>query len=484
MTAIEFDNSYARLPERFYERVSPEPVRDPKLIRVNRTLAERLGLRLADDEGALARIFSGNDPLPGGESLALAYAGHQFGYFVPQLGDGRAVLLGEVVAPDGARFDIQLKGSGRTRFSRGGDGRAPLGPVIREYAVSEAMHGLGIPTSRGLAMVATGEPVFRERDLPGGVITRVASSHIRVGTFEYFAARGDTESLRLLADHVIDRHYPECRDADDPCAALFESVARAVAALVARWMGVGFIHGVMNTDNTAVSGETIDYGPCAFLDRYDPATVFSSIDTQGRYAFDNQPNIAQWNLSSLGGCLLPLLAGGEDAARERAESVLAGFPGEFAGQFHRIMARKIGIEAGGEADFALARDLLRLMHKHRADFTLAFRRLAVDEEAFAALFEDRGDVDAWLYGWRARLRERDISPQAARAIMRAANPARIPRNHRLEQAIRAAEDQGDFAPTHRLIEALADPYEDRPEFAEYELPPEPGEVVRQTFCGT
>jgi len=484
MIAIAFDNSYARLPERFYERVTPVPVRDPKLIRLNRALADRLGLRLPDDPDALARLFSGNDPLPGGAPLAQAYAGHQFGHFVPQLGDGRAVLLGEVVAPDGARFDIQLKGSGRTRFSRGGDGRSPLGPVIREYVVSEAMHAMGIPTSRALAMVATGEAVRRERDLPGGVLTRVASSHIRIGTFEYFAARGDTDSLRLLADHVIDRHYPACREAADPYGAFFEAVARAVAGLVAQWMGVGFIHGVMNTDNTAVTGETIDYGPCAFLDRYDPAAVFSSIDSQGRYAFDNQPNIAQWNLSSLGGCLLPLMQGGEAAARERAEAVLAGFPDEFSEQFHRIMARKIGIEAGDAADYAVVRDLLRLMHQNRVDFTLAFRRLAGDEAGLSELFGDREGVAAWLDGWRARLHERGVSLEAARSVMRTANPARIPRNHRLEQAIRAAEDQDDFAPAQRLIEALADPFEDRPEFAEYELPPEPGEVVSQTFCGT
>lgn len=495
MTAIPFDNSYARLPEQFHERIQPAPVRAPELIRFNRPLAARLGLDLPDDGPALARLFSGNEPIEGAQPLAQAYAGHQFGYFVPQLGDGRAALLGEVVAPDGKRFDIQLKGSGRTRFSRGGDGRSPLGAVIREYVVSEAMHGLGVPSSRALAMVATGETVRRERDLPGGVLTRVASSHIRVGTFEYFAARGDAASQRLLADHVIDRHYPGCRAASDPYAELFRRVILAVADLTARWMGVGFIHGVMNTDNTSVAGETLDFGPCAFLDGYDPSAVFSSIDGQGRYAFDNQPAVAQWNLSSLGGCLAPLLAGGPDgdsndtgeAGREAAEAILAEFPDAFARRFHAVMARKIGIEDGDAADFAVVRELLRLMRGSGADFTVAFRELARWREGgvpFAALVGDGPAASGWIETWRARLAARNVSPERAAATMLAANPARIPRNHQVERAIRAAEDAGDFAPANRLAEALADPYVDRPEFIEYEAPPEPHEMVRQTFCGT
>jgi uncharacterized protein YdiU (UPF0061 family) len=484
MTMMPFDNTYARLPEGFYERVVPVPVRAPRLIRFNRPLAVRLGLDLPDDEAALARLFSGNELPEGATPLALAYAGHQFGFFVPQLGDGRAVLLGEVVAPDGQRFDIQLKGSGPTRFSRGGDGRSPLGPVIREYVVSEAMHALGIPSSRALALVATGEVVQRDRPLPGGVFTRVAASHIRIGTFEYFAARGDTESLRLLADHVIDRHYPQCREADDPYVELLARVVGNVAGLVARWMGVGFIHGVMNTDNTSVAGETIDFGPCAFMDAYDPSAVFSSIDHQGRYAFDNQPEIARWNLSSLGGCLLPLMGGGEELARERAEGVLADFTGEFETRLRQVMACKIGLESGTMEDFTLVRELLGLMRRDRVDFTLAFRRLGSDSAGFAALFGHRRAVDDWLDGWRARLREQGVDSVRAASLMGAANPAYIPRNHRVEQAIRAAEDQGDFEPTHRLIEALAHPYDERPQSAEYMNPPELHEVVSQTFCGT
>jgi len=495
MTAIPFDNSYARLPEQFHERIKPAPVCAPELIRFNRPLAVRLGLDLPDDGPTLARLFSGNEPIEGAQPLAQAYAGHQFGYFVPQLGDGRAVLLGEVVAPDGKRFDIQLKGSGRTRFSRGGDGRSPLGPVIREYVVSEAMHALGVPSSRALAMVATGETVRRERDLPGGVLTRVASSHIRVGTFEYFAARGDAASLRLLADHVIDRHYPECRVAADSYAELFRRVTLAVADLTARWMGVGFIHGVMNTDNTSVAGETIDFGPCAFLDGYDPSAVFSSIDGQGRYAYDNQPAVAQWNLSSQGGCLAPLMAGGQDgspndtgeAGREAAEAILAEFPDAFARRFHAVMARKIGIEDGDAADYAVVRELLRLMRDSSADFTVAFRELARwrDQGApFAALVGAGSAATGWIETWRAHLQERGISREQAGRTMLAANPARIPRNHQVERAIRAAEDEGDFAPANRLVEAMADPYADRPEFIGYEIPPEANEVVRQTFCGT
>ncbi|WP_419785581.1 protein adenylyltransferase SelO [Pseudodesulfovibrio sp.] len=489
MTAIPFDNTYARLPEQFYERIDPVPVLAPRLIRLNLALADRLGLRFPEDEAVLADMFSGNKPIEGAEPLAQAYAGHQFGHFVPQLGDGRAVLLGEVGAPDGQRFDIQLKGSGRTRFSRGGDGRSPLGPVIREYVVSEAMHALGIPSSRALAMVATGETVHRENELPGGVLTRVAASHIRVGTFEYFAARGDTASLRLLADYVIDRHYPVCRDAADPYAELFRQIADRVAGLVAQWMGVGFIHGVMNTDNTSVAGETIDFGPCAFMDVYSPSTVFSSIDGQGRYAYENQSAIAQWNLSSLGGCLAPLMANGAEgeAGRETAEAVLAEFPAIFARHLHKTMSRKIGIENGNAADYAVVRDLLRRLHEQEVDFTVAFRELArwrQDGASFLALFTEAAEMPDWVGFWRAHLGGLGIDFEDALIAMRAANPARIPRNHRLEQAIRAAEDHGDFAPAHQLIKALSAPYEDLPEFTEYEIPPEPSEVVHRTFCGT
>ncbi|EGB15883.1 protein of unknown function UPF0061 [Pseudodesulfovibrio mercurii] len=480
---MRFLNTYAHLPAPFFQRIDPEPVAAPTLIRLNRPLAERMELDLPGDEADLAAVFTGNRILPGAEPVAQAYAGHQFGQFVPQLGDGRAHLLGEVVNAAGERFDIQFKGSGRTRFSRGGDGRAPLGPVIREYVVSEAMHALGVPTTRALAMAATGQPVFREDELPGAVITRVASGFVRVGTFEYFAARRMEPELRLLADHVIERNHPEARQAANPYQALFESVCAAQAELMARWLCLGFVHGVMNTDNTAVSGETIDYGPCAFLDRYDPDAVFSSIDQFGRYAFNRQPNIITWNLACLGGCLLPLLDPDETRAREIGETVLDGFIPAFTGHYRRELCRKIGLP-GDDESFGLARRLLELMRTGRTDFTNTFRSLA-DAQAAPATFTApfaTPDIAAWLNDWLRRLTDTG-SADTARAVMRAANPAFIPRNHRIEQAIRAAVT-GDFAPTHRLIDVLARPFDDQPENNAYATPPRPEERVTQTFCGT
>ncbi|OIQ49469.1 hypothetical protein BerOc1_01394 [Pseudodesulfovibrio hydrargyri] len=481
---MRFINTYARLPESFFERIDPETVAAPALIRLNRDLAARLELDLPGDRTELAEIFTGNRLLPGSEPIAQAYAGHQFGQFVPQLGDGRAHLLGEVENAAGERFDIQLKGSGRTRFSRGGDGRAPLGPVIREYVVSEAMHALGVPTTRALAMAATGRPVFREAELPGAVITRVASGFVRVGTFEYFAARRMEDELRLLADHVIERNHPAARKADNPYLALFEAVCAAQARLMAQWLCLGFVHGVMNTDNTAVSGETIDYGPCAFLDHYDPAMVFSSIDHAGRYAFNQQPTVMAWNLACLGGCLLPLLGPDEATARKTGEAVLERFIPAFTEHYRRGLCRKIGLPADDDS-FSLARRLLDLMRDARADFTNTFRALCGAQEApaaFTGLFAATGEIAAWLDDWLARL-DRTGSADAARETMRAANPAFIPRNHRIEAAIRAAED-GDFAPANRLIEVLERPFEDQPEHAEYAAPPLPGERVTHTFCGT
>jgi uncharacterized protein YdiU (UPF0061 family) len=477
-------NTYARLPETFFERIDPEPVAAPALIRLNRPLAARLELDLPESDADLAAIFTGNRLLPGSEPIAQAYAGHQFGQFVPQLGDGRAHLLGEAANAAGERFDIQLKGSGRTRFSRGGDGRAPLGPVIREYVVSEAMHALGVPTTRALAMAATGQPVFREDELPGAVITRAASGFVRVGTFEYFAARKMEDELRLLADHVIERNHPQAREADAPYAALFQAVCEAQAELVARWLCLGFVHGVMNTDNTAVSGETIDYGPCAFLDRYDPAAVFSSIDHAGRYAFNRQPTVMAWNLACLGGCLLPLLDPDETKARETGEAVLDGFIPAFTDHYRRGLCRKLGLP-GDDESFSLARRLLQLMHRSRTDFTNTFRALCDAQAApapFTALFATAGEITPWLNDWLARL---DLAgtADAARETMRAANPAFIPRNHRIEEAIRAATS-GDFAPAHRLIDVLARPFDDQPENSGYAAPPRPEERVTQTFCGT
>jgi serine/tyrosine/threonine adenylyltransferase len=392
---IPFDNLYARLPDRFYVRLDPTPVAAPKLVRVNAALAETLGidpLELARPEGVA--VLAGNAVAPGSEPMALAYAGHQFGHFVPQLGDGRANLLGEVVGRDGVRRDIQLKGSGPTPFSRRGDGRAALGPVLREYLISEAMAALGVPTTRTLAAVTTGETVWRETPLPGAVLTRVAASHIRVGTFQYFASRGDVEGVRVLADHAIARHYPEAAGASDPYRALLEGVVARQADLVAQWLLIGFIHGVMNTDNCSIAGETIDYGPCAFMDGYDPGAVFSSIDHQGRYAYGNQPRIALWNLTRLAECLLPLLDGNEEAAKE----ALAGFAPRFHAAYLGGLRRKIGLLTEREGDDNLTQDLLALMAADGADFTLTFRGLcdaADGDGSVRALFKDGAAFDAW-----------------------------------------------------------------------------------------
>jgi serine/tyrosine/threonine adenylyltransferase len=483
---IAFDNSYARLPERFYARVSPTPVAHPRLVKLNRGLARGLGFdadALETPEGAA--IFAGNLVPEGAEPIAQAYAGHQFGSFVPQLGDGRAVLLGEVIDREGMHRDIQLKGSGRTPFSRRGDGRAAVGPVLREYLVSEAMAAMGIPTTRALAAATTGEPVYRETVLPGAVVTRVAASHIRVGTFQYFAARQDAEAIRLLADHVVDRHYSEARRAEQPYLALFEAVVGRQAELVAAWMGVGFIHGVMNTDNMSIAGETIDYGPCAFIDTYHPATVFSSIDQTGRYAFANQPGIAQWNLARLAECLLPLLAEDTDAAIEAAQQVLAGFGSRFEVALNARLGRKLGLAQVRDGDVELIRDMLALMAENAADWTLTFRRLAdaaegKGDEPVRSLFIDPTAFDAWAVRWRDRL----AGETGAAERMRAASPAFIPRNHRVEAVIRAAVEGEDFAPFEEMLEVVTRPYKEQPGKERFAEPPEEHERVLQTFCGT
>ena len=484
-------SSYARLPAHFFVRLTPVPVTEPHLIRVNRPLAAELGLDLGSlDSDALAAIFSGNVIPEGAEPIAMAYAGHQFGHFVPQLGDGRAILLAETHDLAGHRRDIQLKGSGRTPFSRGADGRAALGPVLREYLVSEAMHALGIPTTRALAAVTTGEAVVREGMVPGAVLTRVAASHVRVGTFQYFAARANTDAVRCLADYVIDRHYPKARGTGEPYLALLQGVAERQALLVARWMQVGFIHGVMNTDNMAVSGETIDYGPCAFMDAYDPGTVFSSIDHSGRYAYANQPLAAQWNLARFAETLLPLLDALPERALERASEVIASFLTHYADHWFSGMRRKLGLinEQAGDRD--LVQSLLDIMHAQQADFTNTFRALnaaathpAADARA-RRLFTDGAAFDAWAVTWRSRLNTENQSSNERAQSMRGANPAYIPRNHRVEQVIRAAVDHGDFAPFGELLEVLERPYDERDAFAVYALPPGPGERVLQTFCGT
>jgi len=482
------------LPEHFFARLNPTPVAAPRLVKVNVRLARELGLdadALASEQGV--EILAGNRVAEGAEPVALAYAGHQFGYFVPQLGDGRANLLGEVVGRDGARYDIQLKGSGRTPFSRGGDGRAALGPVLREYIVSEAIAALGVPTTRALAAVTTGEWVLRETSLPGAVLTRVAASHLRVGTFQYFAARGDTDSLRTLADYAIARHYPEAAQAAQPCRALLDGVVGKQAQLIAQWMLLGFVHGVMNTDNTSISGETIDYGPCAFMEAYGPATVFSSIDHGGRYAYGNQPSAALWNLARLAEALLSILAqetGSEEAALAAANEALSAFEPQYQAARMAGLRRKLGLCTEREGDVALAEDLLQRMATNRADFTLTFRRLcdaAASPEADAGvrrLFADPGAYDGWAAGWRRRLDEEPKDVQARSALMRSVNPAVIPRNHLVEAALDAASRRQNFQPFEELLDAVSRPYEERPELERLTIPARPEEAVLQTFCGT
>ena len=489
--SFHFDNSYTRLPDHFYARLAPTKVAAPALVRVNTALAASLGLdpaMLASPAGVA--MLAGNLVPDGAASVALAYAGHQFGHFTPQLGDGRAILLGEVVGRDGARRDIQLKGAGRTPFSRGGDGRAALGPVLREYLVSEAMAALGVPTTRALAAVTTGEAVRRETMLPGAVLTRVAASHIRVGTFQYFAARGDVEAVRALADYAIARHDPDAAAAEHPYRAFLEGVVARQAELVARWLLVGFIHGVMNTDNMTISGETIDYGPCAFMDAYDPATVFSSIDRNARYAYANQPRIASWNLTRLAETLLALLAADENAAVEIARDTLAGFGPAFEAAYVGGLRRKLGLATAREEDPALARDLLKAMAENQADFTLTFRHLcdaALGPEGDSSvrdLFTDRAAYDTWATRWRARLAAEDIAPDARRTAMRAENPAFIPRNHLVEEALAAAVENGDFTPFEKLLQVLARPFDEQPGYEHYTQPPPSSDTAYRTFCGT
>ena len=464
-----FDNSYAALPEGFFSRINPTPVANPRLLAFNESLASSLGLEFATKDD-LAFVLGGNELPVGADPLAQLYAGHQFGSYNPQLGDGRAILLGEVVDRSGKRRDIQLKGSGRTPYSRGGDGRAWLGPVLREYVVSEAMHALGIPTTRALAAVATGEDVYRETALPGAVLTRVASSHLRVGTFQVYAHRGEIENLRLLTQYAIERHYP---DADGPMG-LLRAVCDRQADLIASWMSVGFIHGVMNTDNCAISGETIDYGPCAFMDAFHVNRVFSSIDRQGRYAFSNQPQIAVWNMAQLATALLPLLEN-SDAALAEATQIVHAMSDQIETAWRTPFAAKIGITSPTKQDRALIDDLLVLMQKDGADFTNSFRALSGDDAV--AQFTDRVGFAAWQEKWRARLAAEDDPEE----VMNAANPVIIPRNHRIEEMIQAAV-AGDMAPFNRLMDALATPFTATD--PELHRPPSQDEIVPATFCGT
>jgi serine/tyrosine/threonine adenylyltransferase len=493
---IPFNNSYIGLGEPFFSRQKPTPVRSPQLLHWNMELAMELGIDIPEAE--LAEIFSGNRLPEDAEPVAMAYAGHQFGHFVPQLGDGRALLLGEVVDRKNQRRDLHFKGSGSTPYSRRGDGRAALGPVIRELVISEAMHALGIPTSRTLAAVRTGETVWRETAQPGGVLTRVAASHIRIGTFEFFAARGMKAEVEKLLHYSIDRHYPQIKkETQSPAeqAVLFlTAVCQAQARLIAEWMRVGFIHGVMNTDNMTISGETIDYGPCAFLDHYDPGKVFSSIDQHGRYAFSQQPGIAQWNLSRLAECLLPLFDHDETAAIAKAESVLNQFPREFEGEWLMIMRRKLGLadspgaDAENKADIDLIVEFLSVLHATASDFTnsfLALGSLALGGESRdirGCFFEKDARFPSWLKKWQER-RAKAQAPEAMQA-MNLANPVCIPRNHLVEQAIEAAVNNQDDSKVKKLLDALLQPYSKEKLGSEFTQVPRPEEMVTKTFCGT
>ncbi|MEY4761940.1 MAG: hypothetical protein RLZZ200_1796 [Pseudomonadota bacterium] len=485
-----FTHRYAGLPERFHVAQYPVAAPDPRCVVFNRPVAELLGLDADALESNAAALFSGNALPEDARPIATAYAGHQFGHFVPRLGDGRALLLGEIPCPDGVQRDLQFKGSGRTPFSRGGDGFAALGPMLREYLISEAMHALGIPTTRSLAVVSTGAAVQRDGPLPGAVLTRVAASHVRVGSFEYFGSRGDTEGLRLLLEHVVARHYPEAAEADNPALSVLDSVAERQARLIAQWMQVGFIHGVMNTDNMSIPGETIDYGPCAFMDGFDPRTVFSSIDHKGRYAYANQPVVAQWNLARLAESLLPLIDPVPETAVQKALQVIEPFIDRFDVQYLAGLRRKIGLhsEEGGDRD--LIKALLDLMRDAQADHTLTFRELSdaagdvASEPALRLRFATAPGFDDWMAAWHSRL-ARD--PQSARERslgMRRVNPAFLPRNHRVEAALDAASKEGDFLPFERLLRVVQHPFDDQPGNSEYRKPPAPGERVLQTFCGT
>jgi uncharacterized protein YdiU (UPF0061 family) len=484
-----FEHTYARLPEHFFAQVRPTPVARPSLLALNTELAEQLGLgrdALASADGV--EVLAGNRIPAGAEPIALAYAGHQFGGFVPQLGDGRAILLGELRDRQGRRYDVQLKGAGPTPFSRGGDGRAALGPVLREYVVSEAMAALGVPTTRALAAVATGELVYREDPLPGAVLTRVAASHLRIGTFQYFAARRDHAALARLTDYALARHYPQVVAPGSPALALFDAVMAAQAGLVARWLSLGFVHGVMNTDNTSISGETLDYGPCAFLDGFDPQRTFSSIDRHGRYGFVQQPGIARWNLARFAETLLPLV----DDDPRRAIAALDERLGTFSGRFDDVYAaelrRKLGLGSDREGDVALAQALLAQMAEGHVDYTLCFRRLTevaagAEPDPLVALFDAPARVHEWLLAWRKRLDDDALSSESRVALMRQANPAFIPRNHRIEEMI-AAAIAGDLRPFERLGRVLARPYDDQPDDAELAEPPGLSQWSYRTFCGT
>lgn len=476
------DNSYSKLPKTFFTSHNPTPVRSPKPIILNHPLANSLGLNVQEMQNEdVIGVFSGNRIPEDASPLAQAYAGHQFGHFT-MLGDGRAVLLGEQITPKGERFDIQLKGPGRTPYSRGGDGRAALGPMLREYIISEAMHALGIPTTRSLAVVTTGETVLRETNLPGAILTRVAASHLRVGTFQYAARWGTLEELQILADYTIKRHYPEIEADENRYLSLLKAVMQRQAELIAKWQLVGFVHGVMNTDNMTISGETIDYGPCAFMDTYDPATVFSSIDREGRYAYGNQPYIAVWNLARLAEPLLPLIHDNQEQAVELAQDALSNFERLYKSNWLTGMRAKLGLFNEEEEDESIVDDLMGMMHKYRADYTNTFRAFTVGELEDNVLFETP-EFTQWYERWEARLGRQEETKATSQELMRASNPAVIPRNHRVEEALEAAVG-GDFSVMERLLDVLSRPYEHSPDQEDYCKLPDPSNRPYRTFCGT
>ncbi|MFZ5987015.1 MAG: protein adenylyltransferase SelO [Bacillota bacterium] len=482
-TGWNLDNSYARLPEAFFTIPNPTPVRSPELAVLNHSLATSLGLdaeALQSEDGVA--MLAGNQTPEGALPLAQAYAGHQFGHFT-MLGDGRAILIGEQITPLGERFDIQLKGSGRTPYSRGGDGRAALGPMLREYIISEAMHALGIPTTRSLAVVTTGETVIRETALPGAILTRVAASHLRVGTFQYAARWRTVEELKALADYTINRHFPNVEANENRYLSLLQEVIKRQAVLIAKWQLVGFIHGVMNTDNMTISGETIDYGPCAFMDTYDPRTVFSSIDTHGRYAYGNQPDIAGWNLARFAETLLPLLDVNREQAVKLAQDAVSGFIELYRRNWLTGMRAKLGIFNEEPQDESLIEELLRMMQKYHADYTNTFRALTFDTQEETVLLGTQ-EFAQWHEMWRARLGRQQEQKETSKQLMRNSNPALIPRNHRVEEALEAAVKHGDYSVMERLLAVLSSPYARSPEQDEYSAPPAPSACPYRTFCGT
>lgn len=485
---LTFDNSFCDRMEGFFAPAEAVKPSAPRLLIFNWPLANRLGLDVthaSDDE--FARIFSGEEMPKGSGPIALAYAGHQFGHFSPQLGDGRALLLGEIVAPDGARFDIQLKGSGPTAFSRNGDGKAAIGPVLREFLISEAMAAMGVPTTRALAAVATGDRVQRERVHPGAVLTRVASSHIRVGTFQFFAAHYGAEHVVQLSDYSMMRHFPDLAGADNPHLAMLDRVIDLQCALIAQWMGVGFIHGVMNTDNVAVSGETLDYGPCAFMDRFAANTVFSSIDTHGRYAYGRQPQIMHWNMARFAESLLPAIHSVSPDDVEAAKLLVDAIPGRFRAQWDRLMRAKLGLAEGDADDRALVDDLFAALEKHSVDFTSFFRALAVllrgDGTRLEQLLPAPDAMAPWVARWWEHIESDGVSPLARADAMDAVNPLYIPRNHIIEPALEAAE-AGDMGPWQELLEVVQQPFVERPGLERFAEPGPIDATPYRTFCGT